>query len=119
MSPSGKACPSPVPGTCWEHWDGLQREGKGGEGWEKGKGPSGEQGRAAVMAARMEGGKKKRNKNKSVEKEGKNKAMVCQGGGAAPVLQEALGGTCSVLGRGVAASLRGRSIPPSRRLAEF
>lgn len=60
MSPSGKACPSPVPGTCWEHWDGLQREGKGGEGWEKGKGPSREQGRAAVMAARMEGGKKKK-----------------------------------------------------------
>lgn len=39
----------------------LRREGKGGEGWEKGKevkGPSGEQGRALVMAARVEGEKK-------------------------------------------------------------
>lgn len=39
----------------------LQREGKGGEGWEKGKevkGPSGEQGRALVMATRVEGEKK-------------------------------------------------------------
>lgn len=73
MSPSGKACPSPVPGTCWEHWDGLQREGKGGEGWEKGKGPSGEQGRAAVMAARMEGGKKKEIKIKAWKRKGKIK----------------------------------------------
>lgn len=39
----------------------LQREGRGGEGLEKGKevkGPSGEQGRAVGMATRVEGGKK-------------------------------------------------------------
>lgn len=65
----------------------LQREGKGGEGWEKGKevkGPSGEQSRAVVMATRVEEGKKntpKRNKNKSVKKEGKNKPMGCRGVG--------------------------------------
>lgn len=56
-----------------------------------------------------------------MKKKGKKKPTACQGEeeGAAPVLQKALGGTCSVLGRGVAASQRGRSIPPSRRLHIF
>lgn len=101
---------------------GREEMEQGWRGWEKGKevkGPSGEQGRVVVMVTRGGERKKTRNKNKSVEKEGKKKPMGCQGGGAAPVLQEALGGTCSVLGRGVAASLRGRSIPPSRRLQIF
>lgn len=90
-------------------------EGKGGEGPQRGAGQSGGDGYKGG------GGKKTRNKNKSVKKKGKKKPMACQGeeGGAAPVLQKALGGTCSVLGRGVAASLRGRSIPPSRRLQIF
>lgn len=92
-------------------------EGKGGEGPRRGAGKSSGDG--------YKGGgiKKNRNKNRSVKKEGKKKPMGRRGGvgvgGAAPALQEALGGTCSVLGRGVAASLRGRSIPPSRRLQIF
>lgn len=91
-------------------WGGLQlqREGRGGEGWEKGKevkGPSREQGRAVVMTTRVEGKKKTRNKNKSVKKEGKNKPMACWGWGSSPC---AAGGSGGHLLR---VRPRGRSIP--------